>query len=249
MVQWADTTADKEKKKGGPNKPKKEAGAIMDIAQVIAPLAASVVGTPLAGAAVSALLEGAESKLEGGSWKESLMKGLISGGVGAATGGIASGADKIATEAAKKTIEEGVKDVGTEVAKDAAGSFLTQGTIQNAKDIAGKTVEGLVNNLATSFSPEASKQFTKNLADGAPIYNMLASDQPGDATAKQRFLEHVTELGNMGLQTRNAMRSEAAQRRGQNESIAVRAMNSRQGVMDGGRHRRQKPRYSGYHGG
>jgi len=58
MVQFATP----EHQKGGKKKPKKEMGAWMDIVQMIAPIAASVVGTPLAGAAVSALLEGAESK-------------------------------------------------------------------------------------------------------------------------------------------------------------------------------------------
>lgn len=251
MVQFAPTAGQKEK----PKKPKKELGIGMDIAQVILPLAASVVGTPLAGAAMSALLEGAESKLEGGSWKEALTKGLVSGGIGAATGGLASGADKIAGEAFKKAASEGAGKIGskavTEATKGAAGSFLTQGAISNAQNIAGKTGEGLVKGLSGSLTPEASKRFTEHLASGTrdtAIDTMLAGGQQGEATAKQKFIEHVTDLGTMGLETHSAMTAEAGARRGQNEALNSQAMANRQAVMDGSRHRKQKPRYESYGG-
>ena len=257
MVQFAKTAAQKEKEKGGPKKPKKELGGIMDIVQVALPLLASVTGTPMAGAAVSALLEGAESKLEGGSWKEALTKSLVSGGIGAATGGLASGTDKLAGEAFKKTAEEGSK-IGTkavaEATKGAAGSFLQPSATVAAggfKNIAGKTGDELTKGLAGSLTPEAGKTFTQHLATGtrdAAIDSMIAGGQPGDATAKAKFIDHVTELGTMGLETHGAMQAEAGARRGQAEAINAQSMANRQAVMGGERHKRSRQRYSGYGG-
>jgi hypothetical protein len=206
MVQFATP----EHQKGGKKKPKKELGAWMDIVQMIAPIAASVVGTPLAGAAVSALLEGAESKLEGGSWKEALLKGGLSGGLGAATGALPGGADKLVGEALKKTTEETAKGA----AKKAGESFLTQGTIKGAQNIAGKTGEELTKGVAGSLTDEASKRFTGHVSDmarDAAINKMLASGETGEASAKQTFFEHAQNLGEMGLGAYTAGRAEAMQ--------------------------------------
>jgi hypothetical protein len=240
MVQFATP----EHQKGGQKKkPKKELGAWMDVVQMIAPIAVSVVGTPLAGAAVSALLEGAESKLEGGSWKEALMKGAISGGVGAATGGLTGGSDKVAGEALKKTVEESTKGA----AKKTGESFLTQGTIQGAKNIAGKTGDELIKGVAGSLTDEASKRFTghvSNMARDAAIDKMLASGE-GEAGAKQRFFEHAQTLGEMGLGAYTSSRAEAAQgaQAGalQNQALMQRIQSAMQGQYQPARSRYYKP--------
>lgn len=283
MVQFAKTAAQKEKEKGGPKKPKKELGPIMDIAQVALPMIASVVGTPLMGAAVSALLEGAEAKLEGGSWKEALMKGLVSGGTGALTAGLAPGAGSAATEAGKKAGTEAVNTVtkkgveqaaagltkqgasafGVNITKDMAKNLATKNPLaqQAMADTMGKAISpGLLNQATSSFGVNMQPNVANAAAAGNPGMKAAVgagADQAmidtvvgagGDATAKQRFLEHVTELGGMGAEAYAATKAEAGARRGQTEAANAQAMASRQAVMDGGRHRRQKPRYSSYGG-
>jgi hypothetical protein len=80
----------------------------------------------------------------------------------------------------------------------------------------------------------------------AAIDSLIAGGETGDATKKQKFIEHATQLGEMGLQTHGAMQAEAGARRGQTEAINAQMQARLQGVMDGERHKRQKPRYAGY---
>ncbi|MHC4120805.1 MAG: hypothetical protein ACYSWO_25215 [Planctomycetota bacterium] len=234
MVQFATP----EHQKGGKKKkPKKELGAWMDIVQMVAPIAASVVGTPLAGAAVSALLEGAESKLEGGSWKEALLKGGLSGGISAATGGLAGGADKLATEAAKKTLTEGAKGAGKKLGTEGVGQFLKQGSIEAAKPVIGKTGEELTKAVTGSLSEEAAGRFTEHLGGmqrDAAIDKLLAGvTDGGEASKKQKFFEHAQSLGEMGLGAYTAGRAEAAGR-GQAGAMQNQALMQRiQGAMEG----------------
>jgi hypothetical protein len=249
MVQFAKTAAQKEREKGGPRKPKKELGMGMDIAQVVLPLIASVAGTPLAGAAVSALMEGAEAKLEGGSWKEALMKGLVSGGTGAATAGLAPGADKLAGTAVEvgkgAVVESGKKALTGEVAKkgfDLGTQELGAQLLSGATDTATSSLTKGINTALSGATDPAMKSIAGLGVDKAAD----AAGVVGDATAKQRFIEHATQLGEMGLQTYQAGQAEAGAKRSQTEAINAQMQARLQGVMDGERHKRQKPRYSGY---
>lgn len=235
MVQFA--TPEHQKEKGGPKKkPKKELGAWMDIVQVVAPIAASVVGTPLAGAAVSALLEGAEAKLEGGSWKEALMKGAISGGTGMVGGALlGGGADKLVGEAFKKTAGEAAKKTAGKAAEKGAESFLTQGIIQNAKPVIGKTGEELTKAVTGSLSEEAAGRFSGHMAGMGrdAMIDKLLSEGKGEASKKQKFFEHAQSLGEMGLGAYNATKAEAAARGQQGQLMNQQLMQSIQGAMQG----------------
>jgi len=243
MVQFATP----EHQKGGKKKPKKEMGAWMDIVQMIAPIAASVVGTPLAGAAVSALLEGAESKLEGGSWKEALTKGAVSGGIGAITGGLAPGADKVAGEA--------VKQVGKGAVEEAGKKALTEGVAKEgakqlglglATDSAGELVKNTAMNRAMeSVGGEATKRFTDQMATAAAGGAANAAIAGGDASAKQRFFDHAQSLGEMGLDTYAAGRAEADMKKKagmlQNQQLMQRIQGAMQGQYQPAGSRFYKP--------
>jgi hypothetical protein len=247
MVQFATP----EHQKGGKKKkPKKELGAWMDIVQMVAPIAASVVGTPLAGAAVSALLEGAESKLEGGSWKEALLKGAVSGGLGAATAGVTGGADKLVGEAFKKTAEEGIKGAaGKKLAEEGVGQFLKQGTIESAKPVIGKTGEELTKAVTGSLSEEAAGRFTGHMAnmqrDAAVDKLLEGATGGGEASKQQKFFEHAQSLGEMGLGAYTTGRAEAAQRGQagamQNQALMQRIQSAMQGQYEPKRSRHYKP--------
>ena len=284
MVRWAKTAGQKEKEKGGPKKPKKELGVGMDIAQVALPILASVVGTPLMGIAVSALLEGAESKLEGGSWKEAVTKGLVSGGMGAVTGGAGSAiagevGKKAGTEAVKAVTKKGVDQVAGGLTKEAAKGFgvnITGDVAKNlvtknplaqqamadtmGKAIAPGVLKGAAGGFGVNLSPgvanaaaasnpgmQAATRAAGDASFGATAANAFGG-QGGEAAAKTRFLEHITELGTMGAETYQAAQAEGAAKRGHGEAINAQMQARLQGVMDGERHPRQKPRYSGYGG-
>jgi hypothetical protein len=226
-----------EHQKGGKKKPKKELGAWMDIVQTIAPIAASVVGTPLAGAAVSALLEGAETKLEGGSFKDALLKGALSGGIGAATGGLAPGADKVAGEAAKVGAGEVVKAGLGEGAKK--GGAFGLGLVA---DEAGNLVQESALKRALASAGDEVVQEGLGSAAGA------AAGAVGEAGAKQKFLEHITELGNMGLGMHQQVQAEGAERARSSQIMNQELMQRIQGAMQG-QYQRPRSRFYKPYGG
>lgn len=253
MAQFVTPEHQKKKKE----KPKKEVGAWMDIVQAVAPMAASIVGTPLAGAAVSALLEGTEAKLEGGSFKEALMKGLISGGIGAATGGIASGLGGAATEGAKQVGKGVVEKAGQEVldqtikgglregGKFSLGLAAKQGGDLVGKEAVGQAVETVGKNAVDSSMKEILK------ATGGEVAGEVAGDvagAAGESAAKTQFLEHVTDLGEMGLGMHQEMQAERESKKRYNEAMNQQMMKGLQEVQTG-KYTPPSPRFYRSYGG
>jgi hypothetical protein len=242
MVQFATP----EHQKGKKEKPKKELGGWMDIVQMIAPIAASFAGTPLAGAAVSALLEGAESKLEGGSWKEALTKGAISGGTSALGGAVIPGADKVAGEVTKKVGEGAVTGLGGEALKEGAKQGGAFGLGLTA-DAAGNLVkEGAMDRAMSGLADESMKSFTNQMAGAAAG---AGAGAVGDASAKQKFIEHATELGNMGLEAHMASKAEGQERMRSSQMMNQALMQRIQGAMQGEYQRPKGSRFYKPYGG
>lgn len=230
-IQWQPPKGKDEKQK----KPKKELGAWMDILQMVGPLAASVVGTPLAGAAVSALLEGAESKLEGGSWKEALLKGGMSGGLGAVTGGLAPGADKVAGEATKQLGKGVVEEAGKKALSKGAQEGFKLGLAEPSRSVMGLGLE-------KTMAPELMDQLGKVAASTGASVTGAAVAGGGDAGAKQRFIEHMTDLGQMGLGAYQEAQAVGAGKRRANEAMNMQMQQAIQGAM-GGQFQRPKSRF------
>jgi len=250
VVQWA-TPKGKEEK---PKKPKKEMGVWMDVAQVVLPIAASVIGTPLAGAAVSMLLEGAETKLEGGTWKEAAMSGAMSGGLSAATGGIAGGiggkaasegakqvGKGVVQEAGKKAIEQGALEgakqggaFGLGLALDEAGNLASKTALQKGLAAAGDSV------TKPALQQIAAQAATGGMEEGAKVM--------GEAGAKQRFVEHLTDLGTMSYGAYQEGQAESQQKHQMNKIQNAQLMQQIQGAMQG-QYIKPKPRsYTPYGG-
>jgi len=246
MVQFAKTQKQKEDEKGGPKKPKKELGAGMDIAQVVLPMIASIAGTPLAGAAVGALLEGAESKLEGGTWKEALMKGVMSGALSGATGGIAGGvAGEAGKEAGKQLLTQGSIQgakslIGKEALKEAGkGTFETL-VKEGGKAAVGETAKGAAKSAATDKLIAESSQFLTqgSIKDAQSVLDPsvlpgAAGGAGAETEAKRRFTDQITSLGEEGLGMYQQAKAEGAQKRGQNEAINAMMQEKFQQAMAG----------------
>ena len=206
-------------------KKKKDLGIGMNIASIALPLAASIFGGPLGGAAASALMGGLETKLGGGSLKEALLSGAISGGTGALTAGIAPGGagrgvekvlGKGAVEAAGKNI---LKGQGTKV-----GLGLTADMLSGE---AGKQAFSL--GTDTMFKGAMSQGLKQGLATGAG--KVLA--EGAETTAKMRFIEHAQGLGTQALGAFGEAQAEGAERRGRNEAINVQMQNRIESAMQG----------------
>lgn len=249
MTQWAQPKGQDKKKK-----PKKEMGAWMDIAQVVLPIAASVIGTPLAGAAVSMLLEGAETKAEGGSWKDAAMSGAMSGGLSAATGGIAGGIGGKAgaegakqlgkgavQEAGKKAIEQGALEgakqagaFGLDLALDEAGNLAAKTALQRGLSAAGDSVTG------PALQQIAAQAATGGLEEGAKVM--------GDADAKQRFVEHLTDLGTMSYGAYQEGVAESNQKAAAGQAMNAQLMRQIRGAMNGEYVKPKQKHYTPYGG-
>jgi len=179
-----------------PEEPKKEMGAGFDIAQIVLPLIASTVGTPLMGMALSALMEGAESKLEGGSWKEAIARGGISGATSAITGGAAGAAGDVATDVATDAVvdaatDQAVKEVVGTGAEQVVGAAVSEGADEIGKEAIKEIAKDSVTGGATSgpmgLDVGIEQLATPDIIESAPIDSMFSTEPAGGVGAVDQF--------------------------------------------------------------
>lgn len=236
MVDWVKP----EHQRGGKKeKPKKELGKVYDIAQVVLPIVASVVATPLAGAAVAALMQGAETKLEGGSWRDAAISGALSGGIGAATGGIASGIGGGAGSA----VTEGAKKIGEGVITEAGKAALTEGGKQAgafgldiALDQAGNIVkETAIQKTLATVGDEVAKKSMQSIASGmgSPGGESIGKMFSSISDKKAQFINDVGDLAEGGLGVYSELSQEAEGKKRMSEALNDQLMRKVQGAMSG----------------
>lgn len=174
-----------------------------DIAEVVLPIAASVVGTPLAGAAVSAAMSAGKTKAKGGSWGNALTQGAISGGLGM-LGGAAAG--KATGEVAKKIGEGAVKEAGAKALAGETVSRFSAGLTDTAKTNALQGLGGGIDAALTKTTDEGLKKVAASTVENV-------GKDAGETAAKVRFSEAQTEFLNKAGATAEELDQEAKARR------------------------------------
>jgi len=129
-----------------------------EIAKVAVPIAAGVVGTPAAGVAAAAAMQGADARAKGGSWGDAGKAALIGGGLSAATAGMGGGAagagqamgqaaggamseaaqEALARELASQTGEQFATNLGTQLGAEGMNVGAQQMIVQSAAEVAKK---------------------------------------------------------------------------------------------------------------
>ena len=186
----------------------KEAFKLKKILKVIAPIAASIVGGPMAGAAVSAAM----TKADGGSWKEAALSGIGSLAAGAALGGT-SGAVQAA---AKNGVLQGTAaQAGTQAAADTAVQAGTQAAADAAMQTGTQMAIPTMTQTATEGANQAFNQSlsstmagsTGGITSATPSWASLSL---GDkfAVAKDQFSPTMALTSKSAFDGANAMADE-----------------------------------------
>jgi len=174
-----------------------------DIAEIVLPVAASVVGTPLAGAAVSAAMSAGKAKAKGDSWGNALTQGAVSGGLGM-LGGAAAG--KATGAVAKKIGEGAVKEAGSKALAGETVQRFSAGLTDAANTNSLQGLSGGIDAALSKTTDEGLKKVaastTEKVAGGA-----------GETAAKVRFSEAQTELLNKAGEVSQELDDEAKARR------------------------------------
>jgi hypothetical protein len=198
-----------------------------DIAEIVLPIAASVVGTPAAGAAVAGLTSAAKSKSEGGSWADALTRGGISAGLGFVGG---KGAEKLAGKATEKAAEKVTEKAAEKATEKAAEKVAEKGAEKGTEAAVQQRVSQAIGKKATSqaqrraaeqlASEEASEQALQEaLKSGKGTVTETANAYVDSAAAQTptdkqvRFHEAQQELLNNLEAGANEYLDEAAARR------------------------------------
>lgn len=179
-----------------------------DIAEIVVPVAASIVGTPAAGIAVSAAMKGGKAAAEGKGWQGILGQAALGAGTGAvgalgagAAGKAISGAaeksaakvgEKAVEGLAKEAISKGGLTIGSMGVPQIAWGAAGEGAIKGATDTISKAGTGALSKLATKTGETLQKA-------------------TGDAKSQGMLKTVKSGMGvvNSGVDFANSMRPEA----------------------------------------
>jgi hypothetical protein len=150
-----------------------------DFMQIAAPLAAGAVGTPAAGIAVGAAMQGARTKAEGGTWEDALKSAALGGATGAAGNALAPAMSGIggaaARQAAEQTPEMFAQNLGAGLAEGGMELSNQQIAALARSQLAGKTASEIVGKEAGKMGvQEAFFENLKNLGNYAELGGGLA---------------------------------------------------------------------------
>jgi hypothetical protein len=147
-----------------------------DIAQFVAPIAATAIGGPGAGIAVGGLMSGGGSLAKGEDWRTALLKGGLGAGAGALGAGMAGGLSSGAAQAGTKAAERGMAQM---VAESVAGG-VGGGLPQFSQAALSEATKGLGKQAAfTKFSD----LFAKGLGDNPKETTAMLKTVSGGANA------------------------------------------------------------------
>jgi len=160
-----------------------------EIAKVAVPIAAGVVGTPAAGVAVSAAMQGADARAKGGSWSDAGKAALIGGGLSAATAGMGGGAAG-AGQAMGQAAGAGAGQAMSKAAQEAL-----------ARELAAQTGEQFATNLGTQLGAEgmnlgAQQMIVQSAAEAAKTQGITSAAQ-AQADKLQKYGNYATEASDL----------------------------------------------------
>jgi hypothetical protein len=175
-----------------------------DVMQVVAPVAATAIGGPVAGIAVSGAMGAGGSLAQGEDWRTALLKGGVGAGTGALAAGATGGLSKAATNVGAKAAERGMAQMAAESVAGGLGTGLPQFS-QAALDSATKGLakKAAFDSVGGALSKSLGKDekvtnaMLKTTTGGANTLSQIASlYQPEDPS---RFSDMMAALQGPGM--------------------------------------------------